>query len=357
MEHLDSSAITWLGGITLLAFVLLIWQAKKHNPDKEVGVVINEYLYRYNISIFLVAAFILNLAEAMMAASILAVGKQTYALNFAARFAGHMSLALLSLLGALTLTKEFKSFGELFKPPFKDNFYFLGLLLRLVRIGLASAFAFLLPILNALLIANGLHETPAIRILYADYVGNNVDLTLLLLKYNKPFDYEPWDGISYPMAATLVITMCHILIIIWDAAIAGDKRRKATPAPANPNPAPANAPGGAQNPRTPAGVYEDTLNQLLEFHAGVGDTDRAARVQMAIQNTANLSDAKRMELANLVHLLVERVKGHKANLGNLAAAALATEKVTLTKEIDNLFRSSPSQGKGFGMGLPRSPNV
>lgn len=285
-----------------------------------------------------------------MAASILSLGHQAYQLNFAARFVGHMSLALLSLLGAVSLTKGFRSLGELFMSPLKDNFYFRGFILRTFRVILAVGFAFGLPVFNMLLIANGLHETPAIRLLWADSFGTKERYIYLLAKHGKTIEYEPWDGISYPMAATIVITIAHILIILWDAAIVGDKKPVPRSTPGTP-PVPGTTPAGTTptgSPRGSAGVYEDTLNTILEFY-GLDENQRVAKVAMAINNTARLSDPLKLELANVVYQLVERVTKH-------ATGGTAAERTALLKDIDALFRASSSNGKGFGMGLPRPKN-
>lgn len=332
--QIDTSSITWLGISTLILLIVGIgWQM--HATGKSLFGVVNDLFKKQNLSIIMGVIILLNLAEAMIAASLL-LSSQKYSLNLVARFIGHISISAASLACALFISDSVKAVGEAFKA-----IHVGAIIVRLLRLTIVVNLAWFLPCFNALIISNGLHETAAVRLLWANLFGSREYYMYLLAKGNPAIgpgaltmSYEPWDSLTYPMATTLGITAIHIIFLALDLLIVLDplelrKKKEADAADAadtatdqsNQAPGQANAPAD-EDPKT-ANAYEESLLKVLKFY-GLTEATLAAKFKACQNIISSQTDPNRVAIAKRVHDLDESMKAFKA--ANYSGAKEESEK-------------------------------
>lgn len=372
METLDTSSISWLGLGTLALLVIWLYFEKKRHPNLEPGKIIMLYLTKYNISVFMGLCIIMNLAEAMMAASLIS-GKEQFALSYLARYLGHLSLSAMSVLGALTIFKEVKIWRSTFTGGFK-GFSLWKLFVRSARIVISAGAAFLLPMINMFIIASGLGETAHLKILLASFYFWDFDgssYMYQLAKNGYTIDFEPWDVLSYPMVATVAVTISHMIAIVWEGLTMTDiddpvfidafKIHQA-PAPAsapNGNPAPnagGTPPTPAPNPSAPSpqNPYEEAMVDILKFY-GLDDNQVKGRLDQARNALNSQDDATRIAIGSLFAGLQRELQSFTEAVqnGSLTGQAKADRETQIKKKISDTFAGSIRNKKGLGISLPR----
>lgn len=355
--HVDTSSITWLGLSTLLLIMGgIAWQM--HKTKQTLFEVVNGLFKRQNLSIIMGVIMVLNLAEALMAASLL-LTSQKYSLNLFARFIGHMSISAASLACALFISDTVKSLWESLLA-----LHLGAALVRAIRLIIVFNLAWILPCFNALIISNGLHETASLRLLGAYYFGSDKYYIYLLAKGNPaigpgPLDiaYEPWDALSYPMATTLGITVIHIIFLALDLLIvldpldlkkkaAAEKEEKDEKDEKEPD---QDKKADEDDPAT-ANAYETSLLQVLKFYGLTGAVLKA-KYKACQDITKGQTDSNRAGISNALHTLKVKIDAFNAAAHDDAKAA--SQKAEIVSDIKKTFESSPANGLGFGMSLPK----
>lgn len=199
-------------GITLVVGLIgILWYLKSRpeNKGRELGKVILEQFSKYPLSFFLYLDVLFMIAEGGFAASI-----GDHLINPVFRFAGHLGLAFCSLVAAINFPKEVRRFFLTFKHFKRD---WASIPLRFCIFVLILVLTVGLPWLNAFIIANGIHQFTELKLAF-DYLNPFLSsdgmLTAVILAGKDPL-YSPFAEMTYPMAATLGITITHMLLIVW----------------------------------------------------------------------------------------------------------------------------------------------
>jgi len=364
--HVDTSSITWLGLSTLAALIGGIWW-RMHLTGESLFDVVNGLFKRQKLSIIMAVIIILNLAEAMMAAS-LVLSSQKYSLNLVARFIGHISISAASLACALLIGDTMKHLIQAIK-----GLNFGATLLRLFRLTIVVGFAFLLPVFNAAIISNGLHETASCRLWLASInpFSSQGYYMYLLAKGNPAIgpgpltiQYEPWDSLSYPMVTTLGITIIHIVFLLLDLTFVSDMHdaSKASNEKEEAKGEKEEAKTGAKGEEgegekdtevKTSNAFEEGLVKVMKFYGLSGDqlkTKYAACQKIIVAQSPGNSSG----IADRVHSTLVLIEAFEK--ANYDAAKAATERNKILEAIKKMFEASPANGLGFGISLPKPKN-
>lgn len=199
----------WLSIGTFAAFIALLIVVARMNKDKEVGKVFLAWMIKYPISVFFVFLGFLNLAEAGLAAS------ASETTNVPVRFFTHLTIGLVSLAAGLVWVKEATNLKRSFwvKP-----FSFSRVFASFVTFSVASVFTIGLPIVNMLIIANGMRQIRQLELFNSWLFDDKIDYLLKLSEYGLPPTFSPFQSISPAMLATICATFVHIGLVVWEAA-------------------------------------------------------------------------------------------------------------------------------------------
>lgn len=377
---MDTTAVSWLGLGTLGLIAVWLYFEKKRHPGLEPGKIIMLYMTKYNISFFMMLCIIMNMAEAMMAASLIS-SDDKFALSFVARYFSHLSLSTMSILGAFTIFKEYQVWRSTFSG--WKTFRFSKLVFRSLRLAISAGAAFLLPVLNMYIIGNGLHETAHLKLLLASlniFDFDHSGYLYLLAKNGLTLEYEPWDNVSYPMIATFGVTITHLITIAWEGLTLtdiDDPVFKAAfhihdaqqPAPAagggnNNGGSNANNNGGGNNNNPPppgpnapdpANPYEEAMVELLKFY-GLDEQQIKGRLDQARNSLNSQDDATRIAIGSLFAGLEREYKAYETSVanGSLTGQAKTDRENQIITKIASTFAGSIRNKKGLGISLPRS---
>ncbi len=373
---MDTTAISWLGLGTLFVIVVWLYYEKKRHPGLEPGKIIMLYMTKYNISFFMGLCIVMNLAEAMMAASLISTEEQ-FKLSFVARYLTHLSLSVASIGGAFTIFKEWAVWRSTFSS--RKSFRPSKFVFRSLRVLIATSAAFLLPILNMYIISNGLQETAHLKLLLESINFLDLDNSryiYLLAKNGLTIDYEPWDNVSYPMIATVGVTFTHLITIAWEGLTLTDiddpdfqaafhiHQSPSPAAPANnatppdPNATNANQQASPQNAPNPSNPYEESMVELLRFY-GLDDSQIKGRLDQARTSLNSQDDATRIAIGSLFAGLEKEYKAFSAacDNGSLTGQAKTDRENQIIAKIASTFAGSIRNNKGLGISLPRSPKL
>ena len=332
------STIIMLGLAMLLG---VIWWSRtllKKNPDLTFGDIVNNLFLREKVSVFIITCFIINFAEALMAASITPSGEVQ--VNPLARILSHMVIAIAAITCGLMLPTFF---ADLFA---KEN-----------KKRLATAFIFMmavfgtiaLPYINVLLIANGLKQTQLLNLYILDLNPMN-DMPSYYQSIGLSPMFSPSGAMQYPMITSIYVTFAHYFLVVLDGAFIIYNKKESKPD--------AKKPDGNKDTNKDADKDKDTKDPISKLIKRYSNGSLEADEEKSKITTAHaihngLETSAKVRLSSNIAAMMEKVNAFDATSHSLSAEEKKTKKQDLRKAIFKFFAASTKHGEGFGITLPR----
>jgi len=210
-SNVSQELINILGGNTLWAILLslvtffgagfMAYKIKKKHPKATFGDIVNFFILREKISAKIIILFLINIAEAAVAASIHPPGQQDP--NPVGRFALHLTIAMAGIFCGIyafnlmhILAKKSRSFV-------KDKKYFKLTILVVLTISVFSAAAYF-PYLNVMLIANGVNQTAICAAFFDVSISDPLP------------NWEHFKYMKYILASSCAAVIAHYVLLIID---------------------------------------------------------------------------------------------------------------------------------------------
>lgn len=198
---------TWIilfGILTLIGIGWWLYSLTKKYPKMKLGAIITMIMVEHNETVFIMLSILIGVAEATMAASIHPVGQAPP--NPFARFMTHFATQLAAMGAGLVL---FRDIAQIFR---KGGWTILTRLLTAAAVGLL---ALGLPVANMYIISNGLRETAALQLFWASWNPfiSDAAYDAAVLSQGFTLPYSSWDGLSYVMCATCMLTLTGLVVI------------------------------------------------------------------------------------------------------------------------------------------------
>lgn len=328
-----------LGLGLVLAIIAWIWWLKKKNPEMTLGEVFSKILLREKFTTVILSVILINVAEAIMAASISPKGE--IPVSPVARMLTHFTIAFAGIFFGIWLpstirglliggTKDIKNFGKLF--------------LVVVVVGLSALF---FPYLNALLISGGLKETHLFaRILHGNFTGGFIHM-------------------SYVMQATVCALLAHYCLVLADGIMILASSKKELESAANYGMAGSNVRiddinkkinerGEEEKAKYTAEVTkEKAIPFLLNRYRFTDKAELQGKIKQATKIIDGMDNKSQLALSQRAHALKKKIEDWDNTKGeDLADDARQAKNKEFRESISDLFKGSTKGGVGFGMTLP-----
>lgn len=214
------SIFLFLVAIAGLIFGIIKLSTHSANRHQEPGRVLIKLGINYTLSFIILIQIFLNIVEAGIVGSM-----QDANVNTAARMGGHFLIALLGILGALTWVKMFrltissivlKEGDKLAHGGRRFALFIVCFCLMIVGlIALAGA-----PIANMYTLANATHNTRQLHLFLTWAMDSRTEYMLALVEAGASENYNPWDGLSGVMVFSVVLTITHMIVCLWEVLYA-----------------------------------------------------------------------------------------------------------------------------------------
>lgn len=238
-QFFNDNLVTVIGSLLIFGAVIgLGWnQARKiRKSGLTLTEYINDVLLAQHMGFVLIVLFLLNISEAVYAASIPETEKY---LNPVARFFAHFGIQFVSILMMITLPQSIVELIDdakfLFSKQKKDiedlNRWFI-LTAQMFIVILVAVTSAGIPVLNFFVIAAGLDELQVSLWAFQEILGFRLEEEYIyngLSKDYNPFLGDPKTGensLSYPMWAGIVLLVVHIALSLLDGTVALKRKLK-----------------------------------------------------------------------------------------------------------------------------------
>ncbi len=317
---------------------LLIWVSKiiKKNPGSTFGDIANAMFMREKLSIFIITCVLINFGEALMAASITPEGE--VAVNPLARIISHMIIAIAGISCGLSLPT---SFFNLFEKETKYRAWHV-----IMFIGAVFG-TFYLPYVNLMLIANGLKETLLLQLFIMDRFPWN-DMVPVFKQLGQKPHFSPWNNMSYPMATSVAVTGVHFFLVVLDgchivlknkvdALKSKDEKKKEEK-------------GGSS--------YKDAgdpITRMFKYLSnGVYNTAEEEKyVRLAHRAHDGMGQQAKSKVSSKNASMIDSINRYDKEFSKYSAKEAEEKKTDLRKSIMDFMQDSISDGKGYGLTLPK----
>lgn len=373
--------VSILALITLAIYAFWMYLLHKRHPELSYHQLMNRVIGRNSLSIYMGMVVLAVFAEATMAASLLVGGTGSHGISPEARFAGHLLMQAASLVGALFIVVEWKAlwlfpYGRNLKEWKNAPIILWIFILRLFRVCMATGMAFGFPIYNAKVMANGLQSSAALHLWWVDmWQGlfySKQYYVYLLAKGGHQLDYESWDALSYPMIATIGITIAHLIFLLVDIATVADpdyigilngsaaSSESSAASGGSGSSAPsasASASTSSSSTSTSSAPQDEATKATERLLRAYGLDDDAVKAKM--ETTKKIVDTMpqkaQIKLGQVLEALEDKLNSLEADEkdGRIKGAALTAAKADLADQIKKSFAESASRGLGFGISLPK----
>lgn len=335
----ESYVITMvLGLLVLIGLGAWFFWIHKKNPEMTFGEIMNKLILRQKISVFFVTLILINVAEAIWAASITPKGEVP--INALARLLTHGTVSLVAIVCGIYVPSGVRSLIKVDKKRIPA----LSAALIIVLLGALG-----LPYLNAVLISGGLKETHHLaRILHGDFTGGFIRM-------------------SYAMQATVIALISHYFFVLLDGVmivVSDDEGLKRAVDQGiftassnkkideiNKN---INKKGESEKRNITDILSEEGIPYLLNRYKFNTTVELQAKINQANKIVDSLKDKEKMALAQRVAKLksdIEEWDKYKKD-NDLPEDERKAKNKKFRSSIFDLFRSSTKGGHGFGMTLP-----
>lgn len=210
------SIFLFLLAIAGLIFGIIKLSTHSANRHQEPGRVLIRLGINYTLSFIILIQIFLNIVEAGIVGSM-----QDANVNTAARMGGHFLIALLGILGALTWVKMFKLTISATMLREGDElahggkrFALFMVCFALMIIGLIALIG--APIANMYTLANATHNTRQLHLFLTWALDDRTTYMLALVEAGASPKYNPWDGLAGVMVFSVVLTITHMVVCVWE---------------------------------------------------------------------------------------------------------------------------------------------
>lgn len=318
MWQSSSGLISIMGIATLLFIGGFIWYltSRKENEGLGAGEVINKYFVNERVFITISFVILVNLAEALTAASIQNMHEAPF--NQVARFLSHLGIAIMGITCSVYTPMMFKEAVD----PKKEGGFIKWLLLTTIVAG-----SIIFPMINVILISGALKCTPIVN------------------AFLKTWSTVAWGLLPSIMQVTIGLTIAHIFALFLDglfiaaghSKFKGDKKEDKT----------LNEKITDKGEKT---KHTDGIKFLL-MRFGYKDQELNTKIAIANKTINNMSPSDQATLAKNVYDLQLSIKQFDQASGSMDADEKGRKKQQQKQDIANLFAASTKSGKGFGMTL------
>ena len=359
-ESLNQGTITLVGLAILAGLVGWVAWLKWKNPDITVGEVINILVLKEKVSIFIFGNIIVNLASAIVAASIHPQGEAE--INTLARLLVHGSISVAAIVcniiwPVLVILVSEEISNQRKKDKKKDRSYtkaggliFLTIVLAFGSVGF--------PLLNLSIIAGGLRE---------------VDKLYCLLNYCQGYGgIYAFQQMTYIMQAEVGAMIAHYFLAAVDAlwiaisphSAMQDAIRRSVVEGASKSDSSSGKGGGKADKTVEKNKDKKEKKDVENLEGGIiymlkrrGYKDKSLdeKVELANKKIDSMSAANRNRVAQAAAKLVSDIKTwDDSKEKKEASAEKVKEKNELfDKRIYDLFAGSDASGDGFGFQLKK----
>lgn len=200
---------TWIiifGLATLAGLGIWLYLLKRKYPSLNLGEILSSVFSREHETVFVLTLLLINVTEAIMAASIHPSGQTPP--NPLARFLSHMGIQLIAIAAGTSMWREL---AKAFEPKISKA----ARTARFLKGAAITYAAIKIPFINLDIIANGLHEDVVLSLYQAGlnpFIGHST-LVQAYQYYGYPENYSPWGGMSYVMCTSTALTHIHMMLI------------------------------------------------------------------------------------------------------------------------------------------------
>ena len=351
MDNQDvQGVVTSYSTIIMLGLAMLlgvIWWARtliKKNPELTFGDIVNNLFLREKVSVFIITCFIINFAEALMAASITPSGEVQ--VNPLARILSHMVIAIAAITCGLMLPTFF---ADLFAKESKKRAATLFIFIMAVFGTIA------LPYINVLLIANGLKQTQLLSLYILDLNPFN-DMSSYYQSIGLSPMFSPSGAMQYPMITSIYVTFAHYFLVVLDGAFIIYNKKEDKKEDKDKDK------GDKDKDKDKDKNSKDSKDPITKLVKRYSNGSLAEDVEKSKITAAHsihnaLETGAKARLSSNIAAMVEKIEEFDRTSHKLPADAKKAEKIELRKKIYNLFAASTRNGEGFGLTLPKIAEV
>jgi len=373
MDFLNENTAVLIGSLVIFG-IIGFWFYQLHKKIKKSGLTLTEYindvLLAQHMSFVLFVLVVLNISEAVYAASIPETEKY---LNPVARFFAHGGIQLVSIIMMVSLPQQIaeliddsKFIFSKSKKTRNDANRWMIWVSQLFIITLVAVTSISIPIINFYVIAAGLDERQVALWALQELAGYRLEESYIyygLSKDYNPFLGEPHTGnmaLSYPMWAGMVLVYVHLALGLLDGVVALKRKLKRPYEEGLGTTETASERVGSRTPtqrelekikRNP----EEALEYLIQK---VGGPRNTKNIDQKIEDYLDIfEDLDRREKNSISNKMGQLVASWQ-QLDEDESAKKFSERIIkrrdqeLTKQTLEFFRKSPKAG-GFGRPLSR----
>lgn len=307
-------------GISVLLFIIgFIWflSTREVNKNLKVGEVINKYFVNERVFITIAFVILVNLAEALTAASIQNVHEAPF--NQVARFLSHLGIAIMGITCSVyTPMMISEAFDKSKTNPVKWAL--------LVAIVTGSV---IFPAINVILISAALKCTPIVN------------------AFLRTWSSVAWGLLPSIMQVTIGLTIAHMYALFLDGLFiaAGHSKLEAAKEPKKGEELQKDISEKGEKAK-----YTDGVKFLL-MRFGYTGQELTNKITMANKIINNMNATDQAALAKNMYDMTTSIKQFDSVSASMDAKEKADKKGIQKTEIANLFAASVKGGKGFGMTL------
>lgn len=329
--------------LSLAMVIALIWWAsatmKKH-PEMTFGDMMNAMLIKQKLSIFIISVILLNISEAIMAASITPLGETP--INPLARLLSHSMVALVSILCGLKMPTSFKEIFNSEKRIAVSVFIFI-----LTVVG-----TFTLPYINVYLIASGLKQMQLLN-LYTLSLNPLNNMPAYYQSIGLPAQFSPLGAMQYPMVVSVAIYYVHVFLVVLDGAYIIHNK---------PKPKTIEVKDGKKSDtdkKPESEKSQDPIRKLINRYSNnnLAQDVVDSKIKQAHAIHDGLNAVNKSKLSSNIASMMNKVEQFDRDSSNLSSDEKKEAKLKLRKEIRDFFAQSTKDGAGFGITLPKAGDL
>jgi len=335
----DHSIIIILGLAVVIGLIYWIHITMKKNPDMTFGDIVNAKIVTERVSIFIITCFIINITEAIMAASITPIGET--APNPLSRIMSHMIIAIAGITSGLSVP-------DLFRATIAKDSKHRGYAFILFIFAFIGTFGF--PYGNLILIAGGLKEYQLLNIyIYGLFPWN--DMAAYYASVGLPVNFSPIEHMSYVLVTSTFMTFAHYFLVLFDG-IHMIYHNKTVLNIKLENKGKDGKDDKSKDSTKPKDF--DPITKLIKRYFNTGDS--TSEVTNWITNAHrvhdNMDTGDKARLSSNIAAIVSEMEKLDRDIANLDKEEKSAKKLEFRNKIKSFFRESTKNGKGFGLTLP-----